>query len=68
MPHSKPYYYFDVIAKKSDEGVTGQSSDYVSLAFDKLIDAGFFRLNEIDELSIWSDGCGKVILFLIYLI
>jgi hypothetical protein len=53
------YYYFDIIAEKSDT-ITGQTSKYVELALKMLIDSGLFSSNGISTLNIWSDGCGKV--------
>jgi hypothetical protein len=55
------YYYIDIVAKK-DDIIDGQTSDYVRQALELVIGTGIFRRNGITKLSIWSDGCGKVLI------
>lgn len=59
--NDKPYYtYFDIIALKTG-GVIGQTSAFVKEALELLRECGLFSTNGLEEIKMWSDGCGKVL-------
>ena len=57
-PVFKPFCtYFHFLVKRTEETPATQTFEYVEWAFDLLIEHGL--LNQIENLTIWSDGCGK---------
>jgi len=51
-------HYFDFIAVNG-QTIDGQTTSFVEVSIQKLVDGGLFSANGITELLIWSDGCGK---------